>query len=1288
MTNSEPVRPSRTIAPIGQNDLVGLKEKLEEQRNKVRDAEIEIEEADVPRVPAKVYTPTPEEYNKHCATHLPYRNWCPICVQAKKRNPAHKHKSTNESKNYIPVISMDYMYMNETMDESNNPILVVHDSVSEGVWAIFARRKGDSAYVTQKVVHIISRLGYSKIIIKSDQEPAIKAVECKIKENIFEDMKKLQSDIKETCGCQVVVQHSPVGESAANGAIENAIQRVQGQIRAIKLDLETNIKAKLNPSQSVWPWLIEYAAQTLLYWRVTGEDGLTAIQRIRGRSTTAPRPRFGERVMYKIPKVVKIGKSEARWRYGVWIGSMENSDEHLIGTPLGVVKARAVTALPEEQRFNASAIDELQGTPWRPSTKHKGTKIRTHIGDDDEQDDENEDEFEDIQMEIYDEEDPDDSVEQIAKKQNVIFSRVGQSYSFTIKARDVLKYDPHPGCPGCKFVMGEVTTQTGHSKECKARIMAEMEKDKVDKHRVRKWFVAKGVDEEKISFKESEIEEQEIQGGGAVGPGDVQMSSASSSSGLARGAAESNADKRDRGDHDEQAAKRHKNGEALVAEKESKKAKLNCLNICDYRFMSADERNKVVRKYFQEKPLFVVTSLHQPVDVRKMLHEEQHRNMRYFIDVMGNEIVTNSAAVMSLLKAEGIVDAVIEQGHFPRGVIAQRTAAKAVEDAVNQGMEMQMGVDARQLFVCEVIGQNVQKEDIDEIHESANKCHESENHDEIAWDDVNNCQLDPARVRAARMAEMEYFRKMRVYRKVPIQKCKDVTGKPPIKVRWVDTNKQDESNPKYRSRLVAKDFKRYNDPELYAATPPIEMLRYIVSRAATGWSRTGRRRKIMVNDVARAYFNAPNLTPVFVELCDEDKQPGDEGMCGELLVSMYGTRPAASNWQKCYTDLLCGHGFRMTRANTCMFWHPDRDIALMVHGDDFITVADEMDLQWLRDIFASKFEITTEIIGPEENDKKQLKVLNRFVSVTESGYTYEPDTRHAEVLVRELGLEAAKTLSTPAADKRYESEELLDHERFKKYQSLCARANFLAIDRIDIQYAAKECCRAMSRPTMRDWAKLKRLGRYIAGSPRLVYEYPFQEEQNLITVYSDANWASDASDRRSTSGGVIQHGSHYLKSWSKTQSLVALSSAESELYGLVKASSEALGFQSTIRDMGQAWGTVVLSDASAALGVIQRQGLGRLRHVDCGFLFVQGLNARKIVQFSKVPGSDNPADVCTKGVGGDALVKHTLAVGGSYRTGRPQLCPDALKSLLRTKPTAAGSEGGCETLGAVGVPRY
>ena len=56
-----------------------------------------------------------------------------------------------------------------------------------------------------------------------------------------------RDDIKEMCGCQSTMQHSQVGESAANGAIENAIQRVQRQVKATELDVGSNIKAKLIP---------------------------------------------------------------------------------------------------------------------------------------------------------------------------------------------------------------------------------------------------------------------------------------------------------------------------------------------------------------------------------------------------------------------------------------------------------------------------------------------------------------------------------------------------------------------------------------------------------------------------------------------------------------------------------------------------------------------------------------------------------------------------------------------------------------------------------------------------------------------------------------------------------------------------------------------------------------------------------------------------------------------------------------------------------------------------------
>ena len=88
-------------------------------------------------------------------------------------------------------------------------------------------------------------------------------------------------------------------------------------------------------------------------------------------------------------------------------------------------------------------------------------------------------------------------------------------------------------------------------------------------------------------------------------------------------------------------------------------------------------------------------------------------------------------------------------------------------------------------------------------------------------------------VKKARVLEMDYFSTKGVWDKRPIQECYDVTGKGPTSVRWVDVNKQDETNPKYRSRLVAKQFKTSNEPDLFAATPPLEILKMIISIAAT-----------------------------------------------------------------------------------------------------------------------------------------------------------------------------------------------------------------------------------------------------------------------------------------------------------------------------------------------------------------------------------------------------------------------------------------------------------------------
>ena len=80
---------------------------------------------------------------------------------------------------------------------------------------------------------------------------------------------------------------------------------------------------------------------------------------------------------------------------------------------------------------------------------------------------------------------------------------------------------------------------------------------------------------------------------------------------------------------------------------------------------------------------------------------------------------------------------------------------------------------------------------------------------------------------------MKEFKKHGVYTKVSEKECWRVTGKGPIGTRWVDINKGDEDRPEYRSRLVAKELKTDKREDLFAATPPIEALKLLISMAMT-----------------------------------------------------------------------------------------------------------------------------------------------------------------------------------------------------------------------------------------------------------------------------------------------------------------------------------------------------------------------------------------------------------------------------------------------------------------------
>ena len=136
-------------------------------------------------------------------------------------------------------------------------------------------------------------------------------------------------------------------------------------------------------------------------------------------------------------------------------------------------------------------------------------------------------------------------------------------------------------------------------------------------------------------------------------------------------------------------------------------------------------------------------------------------------------------------------------------------------------------------------------------------------------------------------------------------------------------------------------------------------------------------------------------------------------------------------------------------------------------------------------------------------------------------------------------------------------------------------------------------------------------------------------------------------------------GSHLIKAYSRMQSNIALSSGEAEFYALVAAGSEALGAVAMTEDLGDKLEAYLYADASAAIGVANREGLGRIRHLDAQSLRLQQAIRQKRLGVGKVAGTENPSDLMTKHVDAKTFEGHVKSMGCDFVAGRAELAPQA-----------------------------
>ena len=262
--------------------------------------------------------------------------------------------------------------------------------------------------------------------------------------------------------------------------------------------------------------------------------------------------------------------------------------------------------------------------------------------------------------------------------------------------------------------------------------------------------------------------------------------------------------------------------------------------------------------------------------------------------------------------------------------------------------------------------------------------------------------------------------------------------------------------------------------------------------------------------------------------------------------------------------------------------------------------------------------------------------LRRTYTLTREGIYIEPSDQYAKETVRDLGMDSnTKGCRVPGTQKNLLSDEEgqkpLDAGRTSIYASCVMRLLYLAQDRHDIVYTVENHSRTVSKPTEEDWARLKKCAEFLIYRPRTRVLIQRGGGMTTFTATSDSDWAANVETRKSTSCGVLSVDGATQGVYSRGQDNRALSSGESEFYAAGSVLNEAIGLAGIYAEMGFPMTIVLQVDSTAAIGMIQKRGTGRARHIDLRHLHMQDkLRDGTIGALQKIDTSDNVADVGTK----------------------------------------------------------
>jgi Reverse transcriptase (RNA-dependent DNA polymerase)/gag-polypeptide of LTR copia-type len=459
------------------------------------------------------------------------------------------------------------------------------------------------------------------------------------------------------------------------------------------------------------------------------------------------------------------------------------------------------------------------------------------------------------------------------------------------------------------------------------------------------------------------------------------------------------------------------------------------------------------------------------------------------------------------------------------------------------------------------------------------------------------------------------------------------TGTNLVSTKWVFALKTDAYGTvdRFKARLVARGFSQVYGLdyfETFAPTVRADTLRAFLAIVAAEDLECHQ------YDIKNAFTES--ILKERIYLSPPTGVPVRDGYALRVLRSIYGLKQSARDWNRLCKDHLLANGFIQSLADPCLFVNDARQLMILVYVDDIIAAAkSNMSISWFSKALSSRFNTKnlgeiSKVLGihvtrdrPNRTmyiDQQQYldTVLNRF------GITHGT---HKRKTVPVTGYEQLR--SSQASDIRIDPTE---------YQRAIGSIMYsMVYTRPDIAFAIGRLSQYMTDPSEHHGHAVKGLMRYLRSTIAQKIRYGPSGHKPLI-LYSDADWASDRTDRKSISGTVsMLYGGPIM--WRSTkQTSVATSSTESEYIAMSQCSKSSQWIAQILRDMnypqyiGVRPTTVdIRGDNQGALALVRNPHLHeRSKHIDICYHYIRDLEEKNKVSVTYIPTGDMAADGFTK----------------------------------------------------------